>query len=178
MTDEEVKKYLKSNREKALFKIYDFYKPAFFQYANKYGLPLDDVLDLYQDAFIALSEHAKTGKLDNLKSNVKTYFFAIGKYMIFSKLKTQKKSVYMESADDFQFDESWIEEEYEENPAIEIVQSAMNQLGGKCKELLTLFYYDGKKLDEIALLMNYENKDVAKSQKSRCIKNLKNLLNK
>ncbi|MGB6083502.1 RNA polymerase sigma factor [Moheibacter sp.] len=179
MTEDEVKRYLKSNQEKALFKIYDFYKSEFLQFANRYELPKDDILDVYQDAFIALHENALKGKLDELKSNVKTYFFAIGKYMIYSKLKQDKKSIYMESADDFQFDESWsIEEEPEENSSVRKLEIALNQMGGKCKELLTYFYYEEKKLDEIVLLMNYDNKDVAKSQKSRCMKNLKNLLNK
>ncbi|MET3731768.1 RNA polymerase sigma factor [Moheibacter stercoris] len=180
MVDEDVKKYLKSNREEALFKIYDFYKPAFFQYANKYGLPADDLLDIYQDAFIALSEHAKKGKLDNLKSNVKTYFFAIGKYMVYNKLKDNKKIVNVDFMDELQskdFDFNLEMEEVEQdNQSILLLQNAIQKLGGKCEELLRLFYYEEKNLDEIVEIMCYENKDVAKSQKSRCIKNLKNLI--
>src|SRR5690606_42145859 len=116
MTEDEVKGYLKSNQDKALFKIYDLYKSEFLQFANRYELPKDDILDLYQDAFIVLHENALKGKLDELKSNVKTYFFAIRKYMIYSKLKQDKKSIYLDSADNYQYDESWnIEEEQEAN---------------------------------------------------------------
>lgn len=178
MTEDEVIRHLKSNQEKALFKIYDLYKSEFLQFAHRFELPKDDILDVYQDAFIALHENALKGKLDDLKSNVKTYFFAIGKYMIYSKFKQNQKSVYMETFDEFQLDESWIqEEEPEKNSSVDNLKIALNQLGGKCKELLTYFYYEERKLDEIVQLMNYENKDVAKSQKSRCIRNLKNLLN-
>lgn len=178
MTEDEVKRHLKSNQEKALFKIYDLYKSEFLQFAHRFELPKDDILDVYQDAFIALHENALKGKLDDLKSNVKTYFFAIGKYMIYSKFKQNQKSVYMETFDEFQLDESWIQEEGpEKNSSVDNLEIALNQLGGKCKELLTYFYYEERKLDEIVQLMNYENKDVAKSQKSRCIRNLKNLLN-
>lgn len=183
MLEVEIKRSLKSNQDKDLYKIYDLYKNPFFQYVKRYGLPKDDVADIYQDAFIALCENAKKGKLDDLKSNVKTYFFAIGKYMVYNKLKQGQKSVYMETIDNFQIDSVWADYEMESesnqsNPEAEQLQIALKQLGGKCKELLNYFYYEEKKLDEIVLLMNYENKDVAKSQKSRCIKNLKNLLNK
>lgn len=180
MLDEEVKKYLKSNQDEALFKLYDFYKAEFMHYVNRYGLSNDDVLDIYQDAFIALRENAIKGKLENLSSSVKTYFFAIGKYMVFSKLKENKKSLnveFMEPLLEHETNVGFLEAE-EENPSVAKLQKALINMGGKCQELLRLFYFEEKKLDEIVQLMSYENKDVAKSQKSRCIKNLKNLLSR
>jgi RNA polymerase sigma factor (sigma-70 family) len=50
-------------------------------------------------------------------------------------------------------------------------------LGEKCKEVLTLFYYRGLTIEEIAAFLNYNNKDVVKSQKSRCLKSLKDKMN-
>lgn len=176
MTDEEIRKYLKIGQDSKLYEIYDLYKSAFFHYVNRFGLPKDDVLDIYQDAFIASRENARKGKLDHLTSSVKTYFFAIGKYMVFSKLKQDQKTVHMASMNLIEDDVFAYEQEDEDNSDIMKIQAALEQVGGKCKELLTMFYYQGKKLDEIVLLMNYENKDVAKSQKSRCLKKIKGLL--
>jgi DNA-directed RNA polymerase specialized sigma subunit len=41
---------------------------------------------------------------------------------------------------------------------------------------LQLFYYEEKKLDEIQEQLGYTSKDVLKSQKSRCLKQLKELI--
>ena len=59
---------------------------------------------------------------------------------------------------------------------MQLLQQFFMQLGNQCKKIITLFYYEEKRLDEIVELLGYENKEVAKSQKSRCLKQLKNLI--
>ena len=54
-------------------------------------------------------------------------------------------------------------------------KKSFEKLGQQCRKVLQLFYYDEKKLDEIQTLLGYTNKDVLKSQKSRCLKQLKEL---
>ena len=44
--------------------------------------------------------------------------------------------------------------------------------------ILKLFYYQGYNLDEIQEILEYSNKKVLKSQKSRCIRQLKDLVQK
>ena len=53
-----------------------------------------------------------------------------------------------------------------------------NLLGEKCQEILNLFYYKSLTIDEIVQVQGYENKNVVKSQKSRCLKSLKERGNK
>jgi DNA-directed RNA polymerase specialized sigma24 family protein len=43
--------------------------------------------------------------------------------------------------------------------------------------VLKLFYYNGFTLEEIQQHLNYGNYNTVKSQKSRCLKNLKDLIN-
>ena len=59
-----------------------------------------------------------------------------------------------------------------------LLKKYYDELGDRCKSVLNLFYYQGYNLDEIREILNYSNKKVLKSQKSRCIKQLKNLVNK
>jgi len=54
-----------------------------------------------------------------------------------------------------------------------LVQGAMNALGSKCKDIITLFYLRGFNIEEITEYLGYSSKDVVKSQKSRCLKTLK-----
>ena len=165
---------LKKNDEKAIRDFYNENKNGFILFAKRYNLDQDDVIDVYQDAIIALIENAKKGKIDNLQSSITTYFFSIGKFMIFQKLKKQKKVF---ATDDFSNLEN-IDEVYNEdenNLQVALLQKGLDKLGEQCRKVLQLFYYEEKKLDEIQVELGYSNKDVLKSQKSRCLKQLKDL---
>jgi DNA-directed RNA polymerase specialized sigma subunit len=73
--------------------------------------------------------------------------------------------------DDFSTDEDTL------NSRENALKKAYETLGEQCRQILNLFYFENKKLDEIQTILKYENKDVLKSQKSRCISHLKKLLN-
>ena len=49
----------------------------------------------------------------------------------------------------------------------------LNKLGEPCQQLLTLFYFNNYTMESIAETMGYKNDKVAKSQKVRCLKELK-----
>lgn len=166
---------LKEGDKWTLQEIYKQYRTGFLLFATRFPLNENDILDIYQDAVIALWENAQKGKLDHLESSLKTYLFAIGKYMIYAKLRDNNKEDSYAEIEDFVAD--W--EEYSEgmdDEEIEEIRTSFAKLGAKCQEILRLFYYQEWNLDEITKMMNYENKDVTKSQKSRCIKSLRELL--
>jgi len=171
---------LKNDDRTLLKSIYLEHKTAFIGFSNKYELDYDDILDIYQDAIIALRENAIKGHLDSLKSELRTYLFSIGKYMIYKRLNEKRKlytTEVFEDPDDFE-ELKIIDIGYDFNSRQKLLQKAFKQLGEKCKEVLNLFYFRGFTLDDIVVELNYNNKDVVKSQKSRCIKTLKALIKK
>lgn len=180
MSEHQLILLLKQSDEKALKMLYIDNRKSFINFARKFSVSEDDIVDVYQDAIIVLHEKAIQGGLDNLTCSIRTYLLGIGKYMLYDKARKNNKSVsdfpiekedynYREMANDF------LEEE--PNQLQFLLQKAFVTLGKKCKEVLTLFYYRGYTIDEIAEKLDYENKNVAKSQKSRCIKQLKEKIN-
>jgi RNA polymerase sigma factor (sigma-70 family) len=166
---------LKQNDEKTIRKVYDDNKKGFLLFANRYNLNAEDVVDVYQDAIIALIENAKKGKIDDLQSSLSTYLFGIGKFMIFQKFKKNKQSVLTDDFRNLEYKDDDYDEEIYDLQVVSIRES-LKKLGEQCRKVLTLFYYEEKKLDEIQTLLEYTNKDVLKSQKSRCLKQLKDLI--
>jgi RNA polymerase sigma factor (sigma-70 family) len=180
MNKQQVVKLLKDADKRTLEKIYLENRDSFINFARKFNLSDDDIVDVYQDAIIALQEKAVKGKIDKISCTVKTYLFGIGKYMLYEKARKNNKKVadfpleneaynYKEISADFLDDEP--------NEFQILLQKGFAKLGKKCKEVLTLFYYRGFTIDEIATKLNYNNKNVVKSQKSRCIKQLKDFIN-
>lgn len=166
---------IKHGDDASIEKLYNDCRATFLSFAAKYGMKEYEAIDIYQEAIVAFIEHVRKGKINELKSAVSTYLIAIGKFMIFKKLKT--KSIEIELNTEFEntfFWEDYSDEQQQEQ--VQLLQQFFMQLGNQCKKIITLFYYEEKRLDEIVELLGYENKEVAKSQKSRCLKQLKNLI--
>lgn len=173
-------KQLKEDNPEALRRVYVENRQAFFQFVKRYPIDKNMAEDIYQDAIIILRDNAKQGKLDSLTGSVRTYLFSIGKYLIYSHLRMHKKLRVVDDFSGMYDDETvlskFIVERQEPKQESQKLQRALAQLGPKCYEILSLFYFRGFTLDEITVELNYSGKDVAKSQKSRCLKSLKQLL--
>ncbi len=166
---------IKSGDQKVVERIYTEYKTEFLAYALRFSVNEEDAVDIYQDSIVVLYENISSGKLTSLTSSLKTYLFAIGKYKIYNCLKVKPITEELTDCEFLLKDEG--NEEFllrEEN--IEKVQNAYKQLGDKCREILKLFYYENRTIEEIKHCLGYRSKDVVKSQKSRCIKQIKEIL--
>lgn len=178
MSNQSIIERIKNNDEALLKKIYLENKLSFFKIANQYQLPEDVALDIYQDSMVALIENVRKNKINDLQSSINTYFIGIGKFMIYNYLKSVNK-IRLEDIDSIEVNnyDNFTTDEDELNSKELAFKKAYETLGDQCKQILNLFYFENKKLDEIQTILNYENKDVLKSQKSRCISHLKKLLN-
>ena len=179
MSDKQLIKQLKNRDRNALKEVYNDYRREFFKFANRYETDQSTLEDIFQDALIALYENAQNGKLDTIKSSLKTYLFSIGKFMLFKKFRDSKE---INVDDDYVFDlkeksvmQEVLEDE-EPNDRQKWLVANFKKLGEKCRQILELFYLQGLKIEEIMAVQGYENKNVVKSQKSRCLKSLKDLI--
>jgi len=62
----------------------------------------------------------------------------------------------------------------EENVTLSIIADCISKMSKHCSQILTLFYYEEKNLDEILkILPNYNSYDALKTGKNRCMKTLR-----
>lgn len=176
MNDSELIQLLKKGDKLILKKIYVDYRSDFIAFGRKISSSENDILDCYQDAIIVLQEQVYTGKLDTLNCSIKTYLFGIGKYMLYEKNRKRSKTILsVVDTNEITMIEVPVFSEVLTNQQKKI-KLGFNKLGKKCKEILNLFYYRGYNIEEITNTLNYENKNVVKSQKSRCLKKLKEII--
>lgn len=166
---------IQSGDQKAIEEVYTQFKLDFVAYASRFTIAEADVIDIYQDSVVVLYENILSGKLTSLTSSLKTYLFAIGKYKIFNSLKMKVNTVdlgdYGTIIAESNNDDHLLREE-----SIEKLERAYQQLGNQCQEVIKLFYYENQNIEAIKNRLGYTSKDVVKSQKSRCIKQLKEIL--
>ncbi len=170
---------LRSDDRLGIKSIYNANRAAFINFGKRYGLDQDQLADVYQEAFLALRKHALSGKLSEVKSELKTYLFGIGKYLIFDVLKKENKHTTYDgnvhgNGDDFE--EISISKTQELTNEQRLLYKYFKELGKKCQQVLTFFYYRGLSIEEIVQQGGYENANTVKAQKSRCLKTLKQLI--
>lgn len=169
---------LKKGSDKVLQLVYEDNRTKFLNFARRYNLPEEDLIDAYQDAYIAFYDNVMSGKIKSFTSSISTYIISVGKYIIFDKLKKNTKKVTPD------FDVSLLMKtedletslEYDTNEITEeqrLLYKYFNSLGKKCQELLDMFYYRGFTINDIIENSDYSSENVVKSAKSRCMKTLK-----
>lgn len=178
--DKEAVKDLKSDKRLKIKALYNRYRAEFLGFGKRYKLDDDTLADVYQEAFLALRKHAIKGKLNLVKCSMKTYLFGIGKYMIYDVLSEKKRTLPYKPNLHIAGEE--IPEIKLDNPTLLsqeqlLLRKYFKELGEKCRQVLTLFYYRGLTTKEIAEVAGYNSTNVAKAQKSRCLKTLKQMIN-
>ncbi len=139
-------------------------------------MPDEDVSDVYQDTIIAFYENILSGKLTELTSSLKTYIFSIGKYSIYNKLKKVNKTISLDRQHLENLDLQAIDFQFEHTQKSSLVKEAMIKLGERCRRILVLFYYHSYTIEALKHELEYKNENVVRSHKSRCLKNLKDLI--
>jgi RNA polymerase sigma factor (sigma-70 family) len=171
---------IRNNDQRKIEKIYYDHKDIFIAFAKKnYHVTTDTAHDIYHDTFLALHQNIQSGRLEILTVPLRTYLFQIGKNKICDHFKRTNNKVLLEKFPDLSsgtdagdFDQISTGEDSAEDRKKLIIYNTVSQLASPCKEVLTYYYWDEKSMKEIAELMDYSSPDVAKTQKSKCLKKI------
>ncbi|KSA14190.1 RNA polymerase sigma factor [Maribacter dokdonensis] len=146
----------------------------------------DDLNDIFQEAIIILYENIVNDDFQ-LTSTIQTYLNSVCRFQILNKFRSDKKKVNHDNnfeiiVDKLNYDNSIQDslqpiEQSEETQfnAIERALKAIEKAGGNCYELLTLFWYHKKSVEELTTHFGYSNSSNTKNQKYKCQKRLQKL---
>ncbi len=170
-TELSLQEKLRNGDEQAFEWLYNEYKEGFLSFGKNYAFDQDELLDIYQDAVIALFQNFVQKQLILEQSTVKTYLFGIGKNLLNKAAQKKGKLVRMEGQ--VLSTEAIETEDIDTSTRSRQLAEAFRQLGAKCKEVLELFYYRGYSIKEIVEATDYKDENTVKSHKSRCMKGLR-----
>ena len=164
---------LEANDSGWMERLYKDNREAFILWASrKHDLEKDDLLDIYQNAMIVLYENIRHNRIDNSDVSVSTYLYGIAKNLIY-KYHRKNKMInrhQVRLSEHFKFIAVNNNEAEFYHQALTKALASMKE---PCRTILNLFYVSGKKLPAIVSEMAYSSIDVLKTQKSRCLKKLK-----
>lgn len=163
------------NDESALYEIYDKFTNPFISFFQKYGLSITELEDTFQDTVIALYQNIMKGRVEVNEASLKTYIWSIGKYKVIDiirmKNKNKKLEIHNDEVEPFEMRENILSKNQR------LLYKHFKSLGESCQQIIKYFYYEGLTIEEIVQITDYKDANTVKSTKSRCIKQLKKLIN-
>jgi len=173
---------IKKGNEQVLCEFYAKYRNNFLSYAIKrYNLNIEILKEVYQDAILAIRNNIVNERLCVFTCHPRTYLFEVCNHLIGKELRKNKREVPFPEHLEYTCadDNENIHSKMEISERQEIIRQEMKKLGDKCFQLLYLFYFEKKRMEEIAEILHYRNVDSAKSSKHNCMQRLKeNILEK
>lgn len=170
---------LQAGQQDRLREVYEAYRKPFLLWANsRFHCSEEEAREVYQDLILAFYENVMNGKVNTLNSKLQTYLFGIGKFILLKRIDKGKR---LDALGDDSLDISIPADqlpgfETEQTERSATMLSAINQLGDNCRDLLIHVYYHRLSGEIIAERLGYKNSDVVKSQKARCMKKLRTLV--
>ncbi len=144
--------------------------------------------DVFQDANIILYEKIVKGDFV-LTATFQTYLNSVCRFQLLNSIEKSKLTTdYQDNSDDdddenpngyhSSITDSLDAVDHSNEPQFLAIETALEKIkaaGGHCYELLTLFWYHKKSMNELTTEFGYNNSDTTKNQKARCQKRLEKM---
>ncbi|MBN2520031.1 MAG: sigma-70 family RNA polymerase sigma factor [Bacteroidales bacterium] len=168
---------VRNRNEKVISELYQEYRNQFMAFAyKKYNISTELAKEIYQESFLAFYKNVLNKKLVNLDVDFKTYLFQIGRNLINNEFRREKRidsSIEIPNLKVVNDDNS---EEDNEETMKKAIKESIQELNESCIKLLTMFYFEKRKYEEMMDLLDYKNIDSLKTQKYKCFKKLESII--
>jgi len=166
-----LKSSLKTERNRALSYMYERYYGGLARFVIDNSGTEEDAKDIFQDGLVVLYEKVQLPGFI-WTSTLKTFLFAVCKNLWFKRLrKASNREIPTENIQELRVMEIPFDDPYEDQKFL--LRGLLSQVGAACQEILTLFYFHRRSMQEIAQEMNLANEKVAKNKKARCMAKLR-----
>lgn len=162
--------------EGAFRSLYDQYRPDFISWSRKaFSLNRDEAAEIFQESVVTLYENVINGRLVELRSSLKTYLFAIGKNKAMERLRQNNRQVPLTEATPMEAMDPMEDLELSKEMMLRqtVMKQCIRELGQACQEILTLYYFNELTLIQICERLSYKNEQTVKSQKFKCMEQLR-----
>ncbi|HYE56647.1 MAG TPA: sigma-70 family RNA polymerase sigma factor [Chitinophagaceae bacterium] len=167
----------KRDTDRAIRSIYRQYFESLSIYVRQNSGSEQDAEDVFQEVVVTFIELVNQDKFRG-ESSIKTFLYSLNRHIWLNELKKrgrmQQRNIKFEQAKDQV--ESDVNELIAAREAKTQVMHVIEQLGEACKQVLIAFYYQELSMKEMLAFLPYENEQVVRNKKYKCLKKLEELL--
>ena len=162
---------------RAIHFLYEQYSVATRSFIMSYGASEQDADDVFQETVVAFIDSVKKGKYRQ-ESSIKTFLASVAKHVWFNDLKKKERAGFREK----QYETARDQQEQDISHQIgdleqkQQLRDLLAQLGDACQKILQLFYYENLPMKEIVDHLPYENEQVVRNKKHKCLQQLTGMI--
>ncbi len=180
-TDTELTDALKSPVSKVLEDAIRYMYRAYYEmlsvYISKNNGSEEDAQDLFQEVLVSFIDLVQKNKFRG-ESSIKTFLFTVNRNLWLNELKkrgrAETRNMVFEKEKDLAIPD--IAQLINQNESRKEILSIVAELGETCKKILLAFYYENASMKEILIDLEYESEQALRNKKSKCMKQLLELL--
>jgi RNA polymerase sigma factor (sigma-70 family) len=157
--------------------LYRQYYGVLSTYTRQNSGTQQDAEDVFQEVVVTFMELVSQNKFRG-ESSIKTFLYSLNRHIWLNELKKrnrmQQRNLKFETAKGES--EADVSGYIAGREARGQMMQVISQLGDACKQVLTAFYYHDLSIKEILALLPYENEQVVRNKKYKCLKKLEEML--
>ena len=167
----------KSSLNDAIHAIYRQYAEPVQAFIMSKGGSEQDAEDVFQETVTAFVSIVQKGKYRG-EAVIKTFLIAVSKNIWYNAMKKRNRSLERDKI----FDNTLEKEEQDISRLIterEVKQelgALLSQLGEPCQKILIMFYYENLSMKEMLSGLSYENEQVVRNKKYKCLQQLAEII--
>src|SRR5258708_11234240 len=163
----------KSSMNKAILFLYQKYSESTGSFIIHYDGREEDGEDVFQETVVYFMEIVKKGKY-RMEATIKTFLVSVAKNIWMNELKRRERSGYREKQFEYGREQKEADVSYHISDLEKKRQlrELVYKLGEPCRKILMLFYYENLSMKEIVDHLPYENEQVVRNKKYKCLQQL------
>ncbi|HPG12249.1 MAG TPA: sigma-70 family RNA polymerase sigma factor [Chitinophagaceae bacterium] len=138
----------------------------------------EDAEDIFQEVVVNFIDLVQKDKFRG-DSSVKTFLFSLNRFTWLNELKRRGRAKLREEK--FEKGQDRVDLDTSEyiagRESKAMLQQLVGELGDDCRKILLLFYYENLSMKEILEQTHYENEQVVRNKKYKCLKRLEAMIN-
>lgn len=178
-TDAELIAAISAGRElnDAIRYIYRQYSQATSSFIMQHGGSEQDADDIFQETVVAFIEVVQKGKYRG-EASIKTFLNSIARNYWFNEIKKRDRSGLRDKQFELSRDknEADVSQYISEMERKRQLRELVDQLGESCRKVLLLFYYENLSMKEMVEHLPYDNEQVVRNKKYKCLQALAGLI--
>ena len=159
--------------EQAILQLYQEHAEITRSFIMGKGGTAQDADDIFQETVVSFIDSVEKEKFRQ-ESGIRTFMISISKNIWYNEIRRRQRAGNREKL--FELDrepeEPVVSEMIQERELKKQLSQMLQDLGESCRKILELFYYENLSMKEIVSHLHYENEQVVRNKKYKCLQQL------
>jgi RNA polymerase sigma factor (sigma-70 family) len=159
--------------EQAILQLYQDHAEITSSFIMGKGGTEQDADDIFQETVVSFIDSVQKEKFRQ-ESGIRTFLISISKNLWYNEIRRRQRAGNREKIFETgrEQEEAGISETIQDRELKQQLNQLLIELGESCRKILELFYYENLSMKEIVSHLHYENEQVVRNKKYKCLQQL------